>query len=118
VHAHSDRLYRLAGACLFTHEMEALLLFAPGAPFGGVSGLQQIVLLTHAPVIIGLIAIAELTGRPLFRYGVCVFAVMQVALHWGMRDFDAYSVKSAASWVLVLLAGIFGAAYLVPAKAR
>jgi hypothetical protein len=29
-----------------------------------------------------------------------------------------YDFSSVASWVLILLAGIFGAAYLVPAKAR
>ncbi|MFN7056028.1 DUF6713 family protein [Hyphomonas sp.] len=114
----SDSLYRLAAACLITHELESILWFAPGNPFGGLDMLEQIILLAHVPVVIGLLVIAELTRRPLIHYGICVFAVMHVALHWAMREMDVYSVNSVTSWVLILLAGIFGAAYLVPAKAR
>lgn len=118
MHLPSDSLYRLAAACLITHEMESILLFVPGNPFGGLHAVEQIILLTHIPVVIGLLVIAELTRRPLIRYGICVFAVLHVALHWAMRNADVYDVNSTTSWVLILLAGIFGAAYLVPAKAR
>ncbi len=113
-----DKLYRLTAACLLTHELEAVLLHdnpvlaSPGmllAPLG---------LFAHLPAVIGLLVIAELTRSAAVRYGVCVFAVVHVALHWIQRDQMAHDSSAIIAWMLILLAGIFGAAYLVPQKAR
>lgn len=72
----------------------------------------------QAPVILGLILMAETHRLAWFRFGICVFALAHAGLHWVYRDAAVYDFGSLASWVPILLAGIFGAAYLVPAKAR
>jgi len=113
-----DKLYRLTAACLLTHELEALLLHSQPALSRPDAFLNPLILFTHMPVVFGLLIIAELTRRASVRYGVCVFAVMHVALHWALRDHPLHDPISITSWVLILLAGIFGAAYLVPQKAR
>jgi hypothetical protein len=113
-----DKLYRLTAACLLTHELEALLLHPQPALSRPDAFLDAHILFIHMPVVLGLLVTAELTRRASLRYGVCVFAVMHVALHWALRDHALLDPISIASWVLILLAGIFGAAYLVPQKAR
>lgn len=113
-----DKLYRLTAACLLTHELEALLMQHRPLLSRQDAVLDPLVLFIHMPVVFGLLIIAELTRRPSVRYGVCVFAVMHVALHWALHDHALLDPISIASWVLILLAGIFGAAYLVPKKAR
>lgn len=114
----TDSFYRLTAACLIVHELENILLrrwvlHDYGDP------LQQIIVLAHAPVILGMLVAAELTRRASIRSGMCIFAVMHVGLHWAFRDQPLHEgLYSPASWMLILLAGFFGAAYLVPEKAR
>lgn len=114
----SNSLYRLTAACLITHELETILWFEWPALSQRSPAFDQLILLAHIPVVLGLLVIAEFTRRQSLRYGVCLFAVIHVALHWALRDQPVYDVSSIASWVLILLAGIFGAAYLMPQKAR
>ncbi|MBI1400849.1 DUF6713 family protein [Hyphomonas sp.] len=117
-----DRLYRLTAACLITHELESTLRQGRNAFTNTLSGYssldQQIFLWAHVPIVLGLILLAETGNRAARRYGLCVFAVVHVGLHWFYRNQPVYDFGSLASWVLIILAGIFGAAYLVPAKAR
>lgn len=118
----SDSLYRLTTACLVTHELESTLRLS-GNPFAASTHTftsldQQIFLWAHVPIVFGLVLLAESGSRTALRYGLCVFAVVHVGLHWFYRDQPVYDFGSLASWALILLAGIFGAAYLVPAKAR
>jgi len=118
----SESLYRLSAACLFTHELDStfsqswhpLSLSSNAALYFD----QQIFMWAHVPIVIGLLLLAETGNRAALRYGMCLFAVVHVGLHWFYRNQPVYDFSSAASWVLILLAGIFGAAYLVPAKAR
>jgi hypothetical protein len=116
----ADSLYRLAAACLITHEFDSIVKMTSSPnPFGSLSHLERSILIWgHIPIVLGLVFVAESTMSASVRYGTCVFAVIHVALHWVYRDQPIYDFGSMASWVLILLAGIFGAAYLVPAKAR
>ncbi len=118
----AQSLYRLSAACLFTHELDSTLRqnwhplsLSSSASF---SFDQQIFMWAHVPIVIGMLLLAETGNRAAIRYALCVFAVVHVGLHWFYRDQPVYDFSSVASWVLILLAGIFGAAYLVPAKAR
>ncbi|WP_291208134.1 hypothetical protein [Hyphomonas sp.] len=116
----ADSLYKLTAACLITHELDSIMrmVMAPD-PFSAFSHLEQMIYMWgHIPVVIGLLFIAQSTYRSSIRYGTCVFAVAHVGLHWIGRDAAFHDLGTMASWVLILLAGIFGAAYLVPAKAR
>lgn len=117
-----DSLYRLTAACLVTHELDSTLL-TQGNPFAINTNLfasldQQIFMWAHVPIVLGMVLLAEAGHRSTIRYGLCVFAVVHVGLHWFYRNQPVYDFGSLASWTLILLAGIFGAAYLVPAKAR
>lgn len=118
----SESLYRLTVACLFTHELDSTLRQAWNPLTGSTASYsafdQQIFMWAHAPIVLGLIFLAETGNRAAIRYGLCVFAVVHVGLHWFYRNVPVYDFASISSWVLILLAGIFGAAYLVPARAR
>jgi len=116
----ADSLYRLTAACLVTHELESIVRITANPDlFNGLFHVQHSILVWgHIPVLLGLLFAAESTMRAPIRYGVCVFGVIHVGLHWIYRDQPLYDLGTMASWVLILLAGIFGAAYLVPAKAR
>jgi len=115
-------LYRLSAACLFTHELDSTLRqsWNPlSLSWRSSTSLdQQIFMWAHAPIVLGLLLLAETGNKAALRYGMCVFAVVHVGLHWFYRTQPVYNFSSMTSWVLILLAGIFGAAYLVPAKAR
>ncbi len=117
----ADSLYRLSAACLVTHELESSILphLNPEPLATSIQGSidQQIFMWAQAPIVLGLMLMAETSRRGAFRYGLCVFALAHLGLHWIYRNQPVYDFSSA-SWVLILLAGIFGAAYLVPAKAR
>lgn len=118
----ADSLYRLTAACLITHELDSVL-FQNSGIFGNAAHKfesfdQQIFIWGHIPVVLGMLFYAEFSRRISVRYGMCLFAVMHVGLHWFYRDQPVYDFASLSSWVLILLAGIFGAAYMVPAKAR
>ncbi|MFN7178313.1 DUF6713 family protein [Hyphomonas sp.] len=114
----SESLYRLTAACLVTHELDSILLQGRRT-FSLIGGFdQQIFLWAHVPVVLAMLFYAEFSRRISVRYGMCVFAVIHVGLHWVYRNQPVYDFTSVSSWVLILLAGIFGAAYLVPAKAR
>lgn len=112
----------MAAACLLTHELEFTLRQSWNpVPLGThtyASFDQQVFMWAHVPLVIGMIVLAETSERAAYRYGLCVLAVVHAGLHWFYRDQPVYDVSSVASWVVILLAGIFGAAYLVPAKAR
>ncbi len=118
----ADSLYRLSAACLVAHELESSILplltanTFPATIPGTLD--QQILVWAQAPVILGMILMAETHRLAWFRFGICVFALAHAGLHWVYRDAAVYDFGSLASWVPILLAGIFGAAYLVPAKAR
>ncbi|MBK8200560.1 MAG: hypothetical protein IPK75_19645 [Acidobacteria bacterium] len=118
----SDSLYRLTAACLFTHELDSPLRQGWNPLALNTSSYtsfdQQIFMWAHVPIVLGMIFLAETGSRAAIRYGLCVFAVVHVGLHWFYRNTPVYDFSSLSSWVLILLAGIFGAAYLVPAKAR
>ena len=118
----AESLYRMSAACLFTHELESTLRqsWHPLSLSSSASVMfdQQIFMWAHVPIVVGLLLLAESVNRTALRYGLCVFAVVHVGLHWFYRDQPVYDFSSIASWVLILLAGIFGAAYLVPEKAR
>lgn len=118
----SDSLYRLTAACLVTHELDSILLQTNDPVHFAANGLfamdQQIFMWAHVPIIIGMLFYAEFSRRASVRYAMCMFAVMHVGIHWLYRDQPVYDFASMSSWVLILLAGIFGAAYMVPAKAR
>ncbi|MBY9067366.1 hypothetical protein K1X12_10675 [Hyphomonas sp. WL0036] len=114
----TDRLYRLTAACLIVHELEVVFLPEWTAFHDASNPVQQIIMLAHVPVIFGMLIAAELTRRISIRVGICMFAVLHVGLHWVYRNHPFHDLSSATSWVLILLAGIFGAAYLVPEKAR
>lgn len=118
----ADSLYRLSAACLVTHELESSLLphLNPGlfGPSFQGSMDQLIFMWAQAPIILGLILMADSARSTAFRHGICAYALAHAGLHWVYRDAPVYDFNSMASWVLILLAGIFGAAYLVPAKAR
>ena len=118
----AESLYRMSAACLFTHELDSTLrqswnpLSLSASSYTSFD--QQIFMWAHVPIVIGMLLLAETGNRASIRYGLCVFAVVHVGLHWFYRNQPVYDFSSVASWVLILLAGIFGAAYLVPAKAR
>ncbi len=46
------------------------------------------------------------------RLGLCLFAVVHVGLHWLYRRHPAYEFNNPSSWALIVLAGLFGAAYV------
>jgi TctA family transporter len=112
----------MSAACLLTHELDSTLrqswnqLALSTSSYSSFD--QQIFMWAHVPVVIGMLLLGETGHRAAIRYGLCVFAVVHVGLHWFYRNQPVYDFSSLASWVLILLAGIFGAAYLVPAKAR
>lgn len=110
----SERYYRLAAACLIVHELEAVLLRDTVSLATFRTPVEEIIMLAHVPVVVGLLVIAEFTRRVHIRFGLCMFAVLHVGLHWAYRDQPLHDLGSITSWVLILLAGIFGAAYLVP----
>ena len=118
----AESLYRMSAACLFTHELDYTLrqswnpLSLSASSYTSFD--QHIFMWAHVPIVIGMLLLAETGNRASIRYGLCVFAVVHVGLHWFYRNQPVYDFSSVASWVLILLAGIFGAAYLVPAKAR
>lgn len=114
----TDSLYRLTAACLIVHELEVILLREWSAFHDISNPVQQIIMFAHVPVILGMLVAAELTRRINIRVGICMFAVLHVGLHWVYRNQPFHDLGSTTSWVLILLAGIFGAAYLVPEKAR
>ena len=118
----AESLYRMSAACLLTHELESTLrrswntLSLSTGDYASFD--QQMFMWAHVPMVIGMIMLAETSQRAAYRYGLCVFAVVHVGLHWFYRNQPVYDFSSVASWVLILLAGIFGAAYLLPEKAR
>lgn len=114
----TQSLYRLTAACLIVHELELLLLGEWDVFHGTATPIGQAMMFTHIAIVLGLLVAAEVTRSALIRMGLCVFAVLHVGLHWLFRNDPVQAVASAASWVLILLAGAFGAAYLVPQKAR
>jgi hypothetical protein len=116
----ADSLYKLTAACLITHELDSVMrIVIDPDPFTSLTRLEQMIFMWgHIPVVLMLLFVADTTYRASVRYGTCVFAVVHVGLHWIYRDAEFYDFGTMASWVLILLAGIFGAAYLVPAKAR
>lgn len=114
----TQSLYRLTAACLIAHELELLLLRKGSILHGMAKPLDQAVLWMHLAIVLGLLIVAEVTRSALIRAGLCVFAVLHVGLHWLCRHDPVHSAASVFSWVLILLAGVFGAAYLVPQKAR
>lgn len=117
----SDSLYRLAAACLITHEIESTLLpLVLNSPFriSGGSMDHQVFIWAQAPIALILVLLAEFSHRASLRYGLCVFAVAHAGMHWVYSNQLTHDFNSVASWVLILLAAIFGGAYLVPAKAR
>lgn len=117
----SDSLYRLTAACLITHEIESVLLpLVLNSPFriSGGSMDHQVFIWAQAPIALILVLFAELSHRASLRYGLCVFAVAHAGMHWVYSNQLTHDFNSVASWVLILLAAIFGGAYLVPAKAR
>lgn len=114
----SESLYRLTAACLVTHELDSILLQGRSS-LSFIAGYdQQIFMWAHVPIVLAMLFYAEFSRRTSVRYGMCLFAVVHVGLHWFYRDQPVYDFASMTSWVLILLAGIFGAAYMVPAKAR
>jgi hypothetical protein len=114
----TQSLYRLTAACLIAHELELLLLRELDVFHGTATPFGQAMLCAHIAIVLGLLIAAEVTRNGLMRLGLCVFAVLHVGLHWLCRHDPDQSAASAISWVLILLAGVFGAAYLVPQKAR
>lgn len=118
----ASSLYRLTAACLLTHALDMLLVsgaWTDSPVYVAPASLdQQILMGLLAPVMLGMLLYAEFSRRASMRFGICLFAVAYAGLHWFYRDQPVYDFASLASWVLILLAGIFGAAYLVPAKAR
>lgn len=110
----SESYYRLTAACLIVHELESVLLRPDIVLKALRSPFEQVIMLAHVPVVLGMLVIAEFTRRLHIRFGLCMFAVLHVGLHWIYRDQPFHGLGSLASWVLILLAGIFGAAYLIP----
>src|SRR5690606_14394458 len=116
-----DSLYRLTATCLITHEIESVLLpLVLNSPFriSGGSMDHQVFIWAQAPIALILVLLAEFSHRASLRYGLCVFAVAHAGMHWVYSNQLTNDFNSVASWVLILLAAIFGGAYLVPAKAR
>jgi len=114
----TQSLYRLTAACLIAHELELLLLRKWDVFHAVATPLSQAMLCAHLAIVLGMLIVAEVTRNALIRMGLCVFAVLHVGLHWICRHDPVYPAASVISWVLILLAGLFGAAYLVPQKAR
>lgn len=118
----ASTLYRLTAGCLVVHELQTLLTDAQhafwGPSWGAGNFAQDIIIWSHAPVVFVLVLAAEGLRSAVLRYGVCVFGVLHAGLHWAYRGQFPYEAGSITSWVLILLAAIFGAAYLVPQKAR
>lgn len=114
----TQSLYRLTAACLIAHELELLLLREGNVFHGFATPLGQAMLCAHLAIVLGMFIVAEVSRNALIRMGLCVFAVLHVGLHWLCRHDPVHSAASIVSWVLILLAGVFGAAYLVPQKAR
>lgn len=116
----ADNLYRLTAACLITHELDFIVrMSASPAPLGGVFHFEQSILIWgHVPAGLGLLFVAVSTLRASLRGATCAFALIHAGLHWVFRDQPLHDFNMMASWVLILLAGLFGAAYLVPARAR
>lgn len=114
----TQSLYRLTAACLIAHELELLLLRKWDVFHAVATPLGQAMLCAHLAIVLGMLIVAEVTRNALIRMGLCVFAVLHVGLHWICRHDPVYPAASVISWVLILLAGLFGAAYLVPKKAR
>lgn len=114
----SDSLYRLTAACLITHELESILI-RQWDTFSVVdTTIDQIILLAHIPVVLALLVAAEFTRSARMRLFVCAFATLHAGLHWLYRNDPLHDFASITSWVLILLAGVCGAVYLVPQKAR
>lgn len=116
----ADQLYRLTAACLITHELDFAVRMTGGTvPLSGLSHFDPSILIWgHLPAGLGLLFVAVSTLRASLRAATCAFAVIHAGLHWVYRDQPLYDFSVTASWVLILLAGLFGAAYLVPAKAQ
>ncbi|MGA1343320.1 MAG: DUF6713 family protein [Hyphomonas sp.] len=116
----ADQLYRLTAACLIAHELDFIVRMAASpTPLGSLYHFEQSILIWgQAPAGLGLLFVAVSTLRASLRGATCAFGVIHAGLHWVFRDQSPHDFNMMASWMLILLAGLFGAAYLVPARAR
>lgn len=66
----------------------------------------------------GLLFVAVSTLRAWLRGATCAFGVIHAGLDWVFRDQSPSDFNIMASWMLILLASLFSAAYLVRARAQ
>lgn len=108
-----DALYLAMLAALLTHELDAVKRHEwrvlPLTSFLPERWGEQIFIWIHVPLIWAILA---WSGVPGFRLGLSLFAVVHVGLHWLYRRHPAYEFNNPSSWALILLAGVFGAAYV------
>lgn len=111
--------YAMLGA-FFTHELDAVkrrewrvlpLMRALPDQVG-----EQAFIWIHVPLFAALIWGGA--GDPInaTRIGLSAFAVVHVGLHVLFRNHPAYEFNNPSSWALIILAGLFGAAYLLAAQ--
>lgn len=109
--------YLLTLAFLFTHEIDAAFWHEwrvlPLTSFLSDDVGREVFVWLHVPLFFAILACGDREG---LRTGVAAFAMVHVGLHWLFRNHPAYEFNNPSSWLLILAAGFFGAAYLVTSR--
>lgn len=113
-HGVARHVYTLMVAFFLTHEVDAALRHEwrvlPLTSFLPDAIGREVFLWGHVPIFAAVFWLGDRAG---FRRGLAAFAVMHVGLHWLFRNHPAYEFDNPTSWLLILIPGALGAAYLV-----
>jgi hypothetical protein len=115
----ADILYHAMLAAFVSHELDAVkrhewrvmpLLRRLPDRLG-----ERFFIWAHLPLLLAILWWGEAPNPEAFRFGLSIFAMVHVWLHWLFRKHPAYEFNNASSWALILLTGALGAGHVIAA---
>jgi hypothetical protein len=111
--------YIIMLAFLFSHEVDAALRHEwrvlPLTSFLPDDIGRQVFIWAHVPLFAAILLFNDRTG---LRFGLAIFSLVHVGLHWGFRNHPAYEFNNLSSWLIIGGAGLFGGLYLALVRRR
>ena len=100
-----------------THELDAMQRYEwrilPLTSFLPDETGRQVFVWMHVPLFAALFFYGAGDPTSTVAFGLSVFAIIHVGLHWLFRRHPKNEFDNPTSWAIIIGAGVFGAAHLV-----
>lgn len=73
---------------------------------------EQVFIWIHVLLFFGLFYLGAFDPNTAAAKGLSTFAIIHIGLHWFFRNHPKYEFNNISSWMLIVTAGLFGAAHL------